>query len=102
MENLLSNGIKHTKARGTLRVEVQRLGDRVRVAVRDEGPGVPPEARQRIFEKFGAAATRKDRTYHSVGLGLAFCRLAVEAHGGAIGVEDAVPRGSVSAFELPA
>ena len=63
---------------------------------------VPVEARQRIFEKFGAVAVRKDSAYHSVGLGLAFCKLAVEAHGGTIGVEDAVPHGSIFAFELPA
>ena len=102
IENLLSNGIKHTPRGGRLSIHVTPLPGTVRVAVRDEGEGVPVEARGRIFEKFGSVAVRKDRAYHSVGLGLAFCRLAVEAHGGTIGVENAAPRGSVFSFELPA
>jgi signal transduction histidine kinase len=102
IENLVSNGIKHTPQGGRLSIEVKALEGRVRVAVQDEGEGVPEAVRHRIFEKFGAVAVRKDRTYHSVGLGLAFCKLAVEAHGGTIGVEDAAPHGSIFAFELPA
>jgi signal transduction histidine kinase len=102
LENLVSNGIKHTPQGGRLSIEVKPLEGRVRIAVQDEGAGVPVEARQRIFEKFGSVAVRKDRSYHSVGLGLAFCKLAIEAHGGTIGVEDAVPHGSIFAFELPA
>jgi signal transduction histidine kinase len=102
LENLVSNGIKHTPGGAPLRIEVTNANGRVRVAVRDQGSGVPAAARERIFEKFGAVAVRQDRSYHSVGLGLAFCKLAVEAHGGTIGVEDASPRGSVFAFELPA
>jgi signal transduction histidine kinase len=102
LENLISNGIKHTPTGGRLRISVRRNGHSVHVAVQDEGKGVPVEARQRIFEKFGAVTARKDQSYHSVGLGLAFCKLAIEAHGGAIGVDAAVPRGSVFWFELPA
>jgi signal transduction histidine kinase len=102
IENLVSNGIKHTPDGAALRIEVTSANGRVRVAVHDRGPGVPPAARERIFEKFGAVAVRHDRSYHSVGLGLAFCKLAVEAHGGAIGVQDGTPKGSVFAFELPA
>jgi signal transduction histidine kinase len=101
LENLVSNGIKHTPSGGRLRITVHRTSPSIRVAVQDEGPGVPAEARARIFERFGALAARKDQTYHSVGLGLAFCKLAVEAHGGSIGVDSAVPRGSVFWFELP-
>jgi signal transduction histidine kinase len=69
--------------------------------VLDDGPGVPSEARHKIFEKFGTVAAAKKREYHSAGLGLAFCKLAVEAHGGAIGVEPREPRGSAFWFELP-
>jgi len=102
LESLVSNGIKHTPGGGKLTILVTSLSGRVRVGVQDEGEGVPLEARQRSFEKFGSAVVRKDREYHSVGLGLAFCKLAVAAHGGTIGVEDAVPHGSIFAFELPA
>ena len=75
---------------------------RVRVAVHDQGRGVPPEAREKIFEKFGTVEARHERTYHSVGLGLAFCKLAIEAQGGTIGVDSGVPAGSTFWFELPA
>lgn len=102
LENLVGNAFKHTPAGGRIRVVVGQAGACVRVSVQDEGPGVPVAARTRIFEKFGALATRQDHTYHSVGLGLAFCRLAVTAHGGAIGVETATPTGSVFWLELPA
>lgn len=101
LENLISNGIKHTPTGGRLRIMIRKNSGTVRVAVHDEGPGVPLQARQRIFEKFGAVTARKDQSYHSVGLGLAFCKLAIEAHGGSIGVDAAVPRGSVFWFELP-
>ena len=102
LENLVSNGVKHTPAGSRLTIAIASGRDRVRVSVQDEGPGVPPEARVRIFEKFGTLEARKDRTYHSAGLGLAFCKLAVEAHGGSIGVEGPAEGGSRFWFELPA
>ena len=102
LENFVTNGVKHTPAGSRLRISVVASGARARVAVEDEGPGVPPEARERIFEKFGTVVTRNDSYYHSAGLGLAFCKLAIEAHGGTIGVTPARAHGSVFWFELPA
>ncbi|MGE0159883.1 MAG: response regulator [Gemmatimonadales bacterium] len=102
IENLVSNGIKHTPGSAPVRIEVGSVNGSVRLAVHDQGPGVPYTARERIFEKFGAVAVRLDKSYHSVGLGLAFCKLAVEAHGGTIWVEDGSPRGSVFVVQLPA
>ena len=98
IENLVSNGIRHTPAGSGLRIAIARGDGRVRVAVQDEGPGVPAEARERIFQKFGTLHS----TYHSTGLGLTFCKLAVEAQGGTIGVEPREPAGSTFWFELPA
>ena len=77
MENLVNNAIKHTPAGTRMRVSIARGDGRVRVAVHDEGGGVPPEAREKIFEKFGTVERRHERTYRSIGLGLAFCKLAV-------------------------
>jgi two-component system, sensor histidine kinase and response regulator len=102
IENLVSNGIRHTPAGSRLCIAIARGDRRVRVAVHDEGYGVPPDARRKIFEKFGTVETRQDQTYHSSGLGLAFCKLAIEAHGGTIGVDPRVPAGSTFWFELPA
>lgn len=101
IENLVTNGIKHTPASGAIRIDVEEREGKVRVAVVDQGPGVPAEARERIFDKYETASARRERTYHSVGLGLAFCRMAVEAHGGSIGVDSGETVGSVFWFELP-
>jgi two-component system, sensor histidine kinase and response regulator len=101
IENLLGNAIKHTPSSTAITVSAELGPSGARVTVSDEGPGIPPEARERIFDKFAVAALRRDHRYHSSGLGLAFCRLAVLAHGGRIGVEPRLPRGSVFWFELP-
>jgi len=101
IENIVNNAIKHTPRGGRIRIAVVPETSHVRIAIGDEGPGVPLEARERIFEKFGTVANRKSETYHSSGLGLAFCKLAVEAHGGTIGVEDGKPGGSLFWFNLP-
>jgi two-component system, sensor histidine kinase and response regulator len=99
VENLVGNALKHTPVDAQVRIAAKRDGDRAQIAVRDRGPGVPPDARARIFEKFGRVEGGV-HTSHSAGLGLAFCKLAVEAHGGRIGVDDAAP-GSVFWIELP-
>lgn len=67
--------------------------------VRDNGPGIPPEAFESIFEKFNRL--QGDRYPKGLGLGLAFCRLAVRAHGGKIWVESAPGQGSHFIFLLP-
>ena len=101
LENLVVNALKHTPAGGPIRIVATVGPGHVRVAVHDEGPGVPAEARGRIFEKFATLEARAAGARHSAGLGLAFCKLAIEAHGGTIGVDEGVPRGSVFWFELP-
>jgi signal transduction histidine kinase len=71
------------------------------VGISDNGPGIAPEYQEKIFDKFGQAENRKSTAHGSVGLGLAFCKLAVEAHGGHIGVESRVGEGSTFWFTLP-
>jgi signal transduction histidine kinase len=98
MENLLTNAIKY--ARTTIWVQIDECGDAILLEVRDDGEGIPREQHARIFEKFGQVdGGGKHR--HSTGLGLAFCRLAVEAHGGEIGVRSEVGIGSTFWFKLP-
>jgi signal transduction histidine kinase len=101
IDNLVSNAVKHTPPAGTVHVTSSFASGQVRVSVTDDGPGVPEELRPRLFEKF-TAARKSNEKYHSAGLGLAFCKLAVEAHGGTIRVEPATPRGTVFTFEIPA
>ena len=95
--NLIGNAIKYA-GRGTVTVTASHSVDgHVRFAVRDTGSGIPREAFQSIFEKFRQLEHNKVGT----GLGLAFCKLAVEAHGGRIEVESEAGIGSTFAFELP-
>ncbi len=101
VENLLSNGRKHTPSGRTLWVSVSKQKDGARITVRDEGAGIPEEFREKIFEKFGTLDARNQEKYHAIGLGLAFCKLAVEAHGGKIGVDSEGGTGSTFWFTLP-
>ena len=101
LDNLVSNAIKHTPASGRIYITLQREQTSARISVHDEGPGVPAEARSKIFEKFGALQARHERSFHSAGLGLAFCKLAVDAHAGMLGVEAGQPSGSIFWFTLP-
>ncbi|HEY8380400.1 MAG TPA: response regulator [Nannocystis sp.] len=100
LANLIDNAIRHAPAESEVWVDL-RPGERsIEIRVADAGPGVPPALRERIFERFvqleaGAHGSRGGR-----GLGLAFCKLAVEAHGGRIWVEDSNP-GAVLCMELP-
>jgi signal transduction histidine kinase len=97
MVNLVANAIKFTRA-GTVTIVVSQQPDSLRFAVRDTGSGIPREAFDRIFEKFGQLdAHNKVGT----GLGLAFCKLAVEAHGGSICVESTPGEGSEFGFTIP-
>jgi signal transduction histidine kinase len=101
LQNLLGNALKFTPAAGVITLAVEANDDMVRVAVSDTGPGIPREYRERVFEKFGQVEAASRGQKFSTGLGLTFCRLAVEAHGGRIGVESEVGRGSTFWFVLP-
>lgn len=83
--NLLDNAIRHTPARGRVSVFASRAGSAgLRLEVCDDGPGIPPAERERVFERFTRGATSDGGT----GLGLAIARWAVELHGGTIEVMD--------------
>ncbi len=101
LENLVGNAMKHTALDGPVLVIIESLADRISIAVRDEGPGVPDDKRNWIFEPYHTQGLKKGGGHASSGLGLAFCRLAAEAQGGTIRIENAVPRGSIFIVELP-
>jgi len=100
IENLVSNAMKVTTLGGRVRVVIAGSEQRVSIAVTDEGPPVPPDQRTRIFEPYRVDRQQRAAADESSGLGLAFCKLAVEAHGGAIRIEDN-PRGNAFVVELP-
>jgi len=99
--NLLGNALKFTPASGSITLTVTRADDRPCVEVTDTGPGIPPDFIGRVFDKFSQAAEGRAMKRHSTGLGLTFCKLAVEAHGGTIGVTSEVGVGSRFWFQLP-
>jgi signal transduction histidine kinase len=105
--NLVDNAIKFTPSGGQVVIEAyppQRLGGHdgfVRVQVRDTGPGVPDEHKERLFDRFAQMEGQKTQR-RGTGLGLTFCKLAVEAHNGRIWVEDSPQGGAIFVFTLPA
>ena len=101
IDNLVNNAVKHTAVEGQVRVVIACSDATAYIAVHDEGPGVPPGRRTRIFEPYSAERLRSTTGYESSGLGLAFCKLAVEAQGGSIRLEDGRRHGSVFIVELP-
>jgi signal transduction histidine kinase len=99
LDNLLSNALKFTPPGKDITVSIAREGDAAQLAVTDTGAGIPEKYHQKIFEKFSQIAGEQQSK--GTGLGLTFCKLAVEAHGGQIGVDSEIGRGSTFWFTLP-
>lgn len=97
--NLLDNAIKYSFEDGLVTISTATSGQEVYVRIKDTGPGIPAEAQSMIFDKFSRVKQRN--MPHGVGLGLAFCKLAVEAHGGRIWVRSDSQNGSTFTFALP-
>lgn len=101
LSNLLVNAIKFTSADGRVTVGLRRRVRDVQITVTDTGCGIPEAYHERIFEKFGQVGLRDEHRKYSTGLGLTFCKLAVEAHGGTIGIDSKPGAGSAFWFRLP-
>ena len=97
--NLLENASKYSPQGSKIEVGVHREGDQILVWVEDNGPGIPASEHERIFQKFTRLKT--ENAPKGLGLGLAYCRLAVQAHGGKIWVKSDVGAGSRFTFSLP-
>ena len=98
--NLLGNAIKFTPDGGRIEVAARLVEDRVRVEVRDNGPGIPPEEQKRIFEAFYRLRDSGKKT-EGTGLGLAITHRLVELHGGELALESQIGQGSCFYFCLP-
>ncbi len=98
LQNLVGNALKFTPAGGEVEVSARLLDEgRIEVRVRDTGPGIPPDLKARLFGKFVTGNVEGQGS----GLGLAFCKLALEAHGQSIRVESELGKGSTFIFTLP-
>ncbi len=99
--NLLSNAIRHTRPKGLITVECRSVENFVELVVMDNGEGISPEYKEKIFDKFVQAERKRVRVRSGTGLGLTFCKMAVELHGGQIRVESEPGKGSTFIVRLP-
>jgi PAS domain S-box-containing protein len=100
LSNLLDNALRYTPAGGRIQIHAKIHEGSLRIGVADTGPGIPPAHRETVFERFYQVGTPEARG-RGTGLGLAFARLAVEAHGGEIWVEENPGGGSLFLILLP-
>lgn len=99
--NLVDNALKFTPAGKSLSITTWHEGDEVLAAIMDRGPGIPPEQRARVFDRFVQIGEQHDSA-RGFGLGLAYCRSAINAHGGRIWIEEGTEGiGSRFVFSLP-
>ena len=100
--NLIQNAVSHSSHAIHLELSARKAGHGVLFTVTDNGPGIPPEYHEVIFRKFGQVEMPRSPRTRSSGLGLTFCKLVVERHGGRIWVKSAEGKGSSFYIELPA
>lgn len=102
MTNLIHNAVRYSPENGTVTIGARLTGNEIEISVRDQGPGIPPEERDRVFERFFQGKIKSARGHKGAGLGLAIVRSIVEAHGGSVGVESTGGQGARFWFRLAA
>ena len=99
--NLVSNAVKYSPEGGEVYLGARRENDSIRIKVRDEGIGIPPESVEMIFERFYRIDNSDRRAVGGTGLGLALVREIITAHGGRVWVESEEGKGSTFFVSLP-
>ena len=100
--NLLENAIKYGKTGGTVVIGAKALpGGGVEVWIEDDGPGIPEESRDRVFERFYRVDRARSRDTGGTGLGLSIVKHIIQAHGGEVWVNSEMGKGSTFHFTLP-
>jgi two-component system OmpR family sensor kinase len=101
VRNLIENARRHAGPDGTVAVSSAGDGGRLRISVDDDGPGIAPAERERVFDRFHRSDSARDRASGGSGLGLAIARAIVTAHGGRIRAEESPLGGARVSFDLP-
>ena len=100
--NLVDNAIKYGRPEGTVKISARSInGKEVEVAVQDDGPGIPPEALERVFERFYRVDKARSREQGGTGLGLSIVKHIVQSHGGRVWAKSEVGAGASFYFTLP-
>ncbi len=99
--NLLSNAVKYTEDGGRIELRVERPKHSLKITVSDTGIGVAEQDQEKIFSEFYQADRKRDEVLGGTGIGLAVCRRLVELHGGSIGLDSILQKGSSFWFVLP-
>jgi two-component system, OmpR family, phosphate regulon sensor histidine kinase PhoR len=99
--NLIENAIKYGRAKGNVSLKGRALNGHVELCVQDDGPGIPPDARERIFERFYRVDKARSREAGGTGLGLAIVKHIVQSHGGKVWVDSEPGNGARFFFTLP-
>jgi two-component system phosphate regulon sensor histidine kinase PhoR len=103
LTNLVDNAIKYGRAEGRVTVGGRNLDDgKLEIFVRDDGPGIPPEALDRVFERFYRVDKARSRDQGGTGLGLSIVKHIIHAHGGEVWAESELGKGATFFFTLPA
>lgn len=100
--NIVDNAVKYTPPGSTIVISTKKRKGKVIVKIADDGPGIPDEAKPRIFDMFYTGAGKIADSRRSLGLGLALCKSIIDAHGGTLSVSDNKPHGAVFTFTLQA
>lgn len=98
--NLLTNAIKYTPNNGRVSISATAIENQLKISVSDTGMGIESDKLEKVFDKFGQVQAKHSGAVRSTGLGLTFCKMAIEAHSGTIGVESELERGSTFWFTL--
>jgi len=101
LQNLTENAMRYSGEGTTVTIAARVIDANVELRVIDEGPGIPVDQRESVFDKWKRLQSGKEKSASGRGLGLAFCRLATAAHGGTISIESHAPRGTEMVVRLP-
>ena len=98
--NLIDNAIKYTPQGSEILISVSERDGMAHISVADQGPGIPDDAKEKVFEMFYTGTPHASDSRRSLGLGLSLCRSIISAHGGSISVRDNHPSGAIFEFTL--
>jgi signal transduction histidine kinase len=102
LENVLDNALRYTPNGGSIDIRLAVTEDRLRIEIRDSGPGIGPDDIHQVFDRFYPAQRVGEGEDRGAGLGLAIAKRAAELHGGSLSCESQIGRGTTFRFELPA